>query len=183
MGPDIPRLFLFGGLCWSPIRPKHRARLALRILGCLAIVPAAWHRVPGVRSRVDVCWTDGRVVPVEWYYWWVQKSKGCTKKLVDNGRNYQPQLVQESFHQQKFFMGCIQQFTEIVDGLIKVKPFWLSFSALLNRGSVEDDPSLYKESMVMQELILCMNLQARRHGFIDSSISLPFWSMGIAFEI
>ena len=119
MGPDIPRLFLFSGLCWSSIRPKHKARLALRILGCLAIVPAAWHRVPGVRCSGDGCVLNGRQEPFLWSDTidGFRNRKDVRKYHVNNGRNYQPQLVQESFHQQKFFMGCIQQFTEIVDEL------------------------------------------------------------------
>ena len=52
-----------------------------------------------------------------------------------------------------FFMGCC--YSSSLKLLMNYnRPFKASFfSHQLNHGSVEDDPSLYRESMVMQELI------------------------------
>ena len=92
MGPDIPRLFLFGGKCGRQFTPI-KARLALRILGCLAIVPAAWHRVPGVPG--DGCVLNRRQEPFLWSDTidGFRNRKDVRKYHVNNGINYQPQLV------------------------------------------------------------------------------------------
>ncbi len=92
-------------MAWCPInisQPCHAAPAYREVVG------AGWSVDHGPVAR----WLYLSWEPTPWastklrkfsHCWWFRnpaKDLGCIKPVVNNGKNYQPQLVQDSFHQQ-----------------------------------------------------------------------------------